>query len=171
MPFVIVLKKPRNACHGVGHLIQIWQEDQTQVIRLRPVEAGTLHHQYLLSFEQLEETTLDLIVAGTDNAVLMVESEAKLLSEEIMLGAVTFGHEAMQVAIRAINELVAEAGAAKRTPATSQAPVRSSAEPKNTVPKNRFSRSPTRRRSVPRPPAASSSTKSRSASTCAPTSP
>ncbi len=57
-----------------------------------------------------EVTDLDLIVAGTDKAVLMVESEARELSEEVMLGAVLFGHEQMQVAIEAIRELAAEAG-------------------------------------------------------------
>jgi len=54
-----------------------------------------------------EETDLDLVVAGTENAVLMVESEASELSEEVMLGAVLFGHEQMQVAIQAIRELAA----------------------------------------------------------------
>ncbi len=54
------------------------------------------------------ESDLDLVVAGTENAVLMVESEADELSEEIMLGAVLFGHEQMQVAIQAIKELAAE---------------------------------------------------------------
>ncbi len=53
---------------------------------------------------------LDLIVAGTEEAVLMVESEARELSEEVMLGAVLFGHEQMQVAIQAIKELAAEVG-------------------------------------------------------------
>ncbi|MFW5927401.1 MAG: polyribonucleotide nucleotidyltransferase, partial [Wenzhouxiangella sp.] len=62
---------------------------------------------------QLEDSRLDLVVAGTDKAVLMVESEADLLSEEQMLGAVTFGHEQMQVAIKAIEELAAEAGKPK----------------------------------------------------------
>ncbi|HEC07802.1 MAG TPA: polyribonucleotide nucleotidyltransferase [Thiolapillus brandeum] len=57
-----------------------------------------------------EITDLDLVVAGTDEAVLMVESEARELSEEVMLGAVLFGHEQMQVAIGAIKELAAEAG-------------------------------------------------------------
>ncbi len=57
-----------------------------------------------------EQSSLDLVVAGTESAVLMVESEAQQLSEEIMLGAVMFGHEQMQVAINAIHELVAEAG-------------------------------------------------------------
>ena len=57
---------------------------------------------------ELEESQLELVVAGTDQAVLMVESEAELLSEEIMLGAVMFGHEQMQVAIAAISELAEE---------------------------------------------------------------
>ncbi len=57
-----------------------------------------------------ESSQLDLVVAGTENAVLMVESEAEVLTEDVMLGAVMFGHEHMQTAIRAINELVAEAG-------------------------------------------------------------
>ncbi len=57
-----------------------------------------------------EESDLDLVVAGTENAVLMVESEANQLSEEVMLGAVLFGHEQMQVAIQAIKELAAEVG-------------------------------------------------------------
>jgi polyribonucleotide nucleotidyltransferase len=56
------------------------------------------------------DSDLDLIVAGTEKAVLMVESEARGLSEEIMLGAVLFGHEQMQPAIQAIRELAAEAG-------------------------------------------------------------
>ncbi|MES9885288.1 MAG: polyribonucleotide nucleotidyltransferase, partial [Candidatus Sedimenticola sp. 6PFRAG1] len=55
-----------------------------------------------------EESDLDLIVSGTADAVLMVESEANELSEEVMLGAVLFGHEQMQVVIQAINELAAE---------------------------------------------------------------
>ncbi len=63
--------------------------------------------QYLLnpSMTELEESDLDLVVAGTENAVLMVESEAKLLSEEVMLGAVVFGHDQQQVVIKAIREL------------------------------------------------------------------
>ena len=59
---------------------------------------------------QLQDSRLDLVVAGTSKAVLMVESEADLLTEEEMLGAVTFGHDQMQVAIQAIAELAAEAG-------------------------------------------------------------
>ncbi len=82
--------------------------------------------QYLLnpSATELKTSDLDLVVAGTANAVLMVESEAKLLSEEVMLGAVMFGHRHMQAAITAINELVAEAG---RKPFTWQAPARNDA--------------------------------------------
>ncbi|MCG6985710.1 MAG: polyribonucleotide nucleotidyltransferase [Thiocapsa sp.] len=56
------------------------------------------------------DSDLDLIVAGTENAVLMVESEARGLSEEVMLGAVLYGHEQMQLAIKAIRELAAEVG-------------------------------------------------------------
>jgi polyribonucleotide nucleotidyltransferase len=62
---------------------------------------------------QLAESKLDLVVAGTAEGVLMVESEAKGLDEETMLGAVMFGHEQMQAAIKAINELAAEAGKPK----------------------------------------------------------
>ena len=58
----------------------------------------------------LEDSKLDLVVAGTEDAVLMVESEADGLSEDVMLGAVMFGHEQMQTAISTINELAAEAG-------------------------------------------------------------
>ncbi len=57
-----------------------------------------------------DQTDLDLVVAGTEHAVLMVESEARQLPEEVMLGAVLFGHEQMQIAIQAIRELAAEAG-------------------------------------------------------------
>jgi len=66
--------------------------------------------QYLLNptATQLEESELNLVVAGTENAVLMVESEAECLSEEIMLGSVVFGHEQMQTAIQAIKEFSAE---------------------------------------------------------------
>ncbi|MBE9559652.1 MAG: polyribonucleotide nucleotidyltransferase [Proteobacteria bacterium] len=60
--------------------------------------------------EALETSDLDLVVAGTDKAVLMVESEAKMLSEDVMLGAVMFGHEQMQTVITAINEFAAEVG-------------------------------------------------------------
>jgi len=67
---------------------------------------------YLLNpnYEQLEESMLDMVVAGTQSAVLMVESEAKQLTEDQMLGAVLFAHQEMQVVISAINELKVEAG-------------------------------------------------------------
>ncbi len=73
---------------------------------------GYIDGQYVLcpTKTQLQNTQLDLIVAGTQAAVLMVESEAQQLSEEVMLGAVVFGHDQMQVAITAINEMVEVAG-------------------------------------------------------------
>jgi polyribonucleotide nucleotidyltransferase len=68
--------------------------------------------KYLLNppAKELVDSTLNLVVAGTQLAVLMVESEARGLSEEVMLGAVVYGHEQMQVAISAIRELAAQAG-------------------------------------------------------------
>ena len=73
---------------------------------------GYANGKYILNPTKTELATsdLDLVVAGTANAVLMVESEAKLLSEEVMLGAVTFGHKSLQIVINAINELTVEAG-------------------------------------------------------------
>ncbi len=73
---------------------------------------GYADGQYILNptATQLKTSQLNLVVAGTEAAVLMVESEAMELSEEVMLGAVVFGHEQMQVAINAINELVEVAG-------------------------------------------------------------
>ncbi|MDR2092133.1 MAG: polyribonucleotide nucleotidyltransferase [Azoarcus sp.] len=73
---------------------------------------GYANGQYLLNptTSELAVSQLNLVVAGTEAAVLMVESEAQELSEEIMLGAVVYGHEQMQHAIRAINELVEIAG-------------------------------------------------------------
>ncbi|BAO29341.1 polyribonucleotide nucleotidyltransferase [Sulfuritalea hydrogenivorans sk43H] len=73
---------------------------------------GYIDGKYVLcpTKTQLASTQLDLVVAGTEAAVLMVESEAQQLSEEIMLGAVVFGHDQMQAAIKAINELVEVAG-------------------------------------------------------------
>ena len=65
------------------------------------------------SFEDLNESLLNLVVAGTKSSVLMVESEAQQLSEEIMLGAVTYGHEQMQIAIENIEALAAEAAVKK----------------------------------------------------------
>ena len=75
---------------------------------------GYINGEYVLnpSMSQLTESKLDLIVAGTERAVLMVESEADCLDEEVMLGAVMYGHEQMQIAIKAIAELAAEAGKA-----------------------------------------------------------
>jgi polyribonucleotide nucleotidyltransferase len=80
-----------------------------------PIAAARVGYKdgnYLLNptATELAGSALDLVVAGTANAVLMVESEADCLPEAVMLGAVTFGHEQMQVVINAINELVAEAG-------------------------------------------------------------
>ncbi len=73
---------------------------------------GYINNEYVLNptATQLQESSLDLVVAGTEKAVLMVESEADLLSEEVMLGAVTFGHEAMQAVIKVVRELAEEAG-------------------------------------------------------------
>ncbi|CAA0092776.1 Polyribonucleotide nucleotidyltransferase [Halioglobus japonicus] len=62
------------------------------------------------TYEQLADSKLNMVVAGTKDAVLMVESEAKELTEDQMLGAVLYAHQEMQVVIQAINELVAEAG-------------------------------------------------------------
>jgi polyribonucleotide nucleotidyltransferase len=71
-----------------------------------------IDEQYVLNptASELDESLLDLVVAGTEHAVLMVESEADMLSEEEMLGAVIFGHEQMQAAINAIRELAVVAG-------------------------------------------------------------
>jgi len=73
---------------------------------------GYANGKYLLNptATELKTSDLDLVVAGTSNAVLMVESEAKLLSEDVMLGAVVFGHKALQIVINTINELTVEAG-------------------------------------------------------------
>ena len=71
---------------------------------------GYINGEYVLNPDrsQLEESDLNLVVAGTSHAVLMVESEAKELPEDVMLGSVMYGHEQMQVAIKAISELAAE---------------------------------------------------------------
>ena len=73
---------------------------------------GYANGKYILNptKTELQTSDLDLVVAGTANAVLMFESEAKLLSEDVMLGAVTFGHKSLQIVINAINELTIEAG-------------------------------------------------------------
>ena len=74
---------------------------------------GYSNGQYLLNptKTELETSQMDLVVAGTERAVLMVESEAQQLSEEVMLGAVMFGHEQFQVVIQAINEMADAVGA------------------------------------------------------------
>ena len=79
---------------------------------LGAARVGYINDQYVLnpSATELVESKLDLVVAGTENAVLMVESEAEVLSEDVMLGAVVYGHEQSQAAIKAINEFQAEAG-------------------------------------------------------------
>ncbi len=71
---------------------------------------GYINNNYALnpSYSQLKNSDLDLVVAGTQSAVLMVESEADILSEEVMLGAVMFGHEQLQAAISAIQEFANE---------------------------------------------------------------
>ncbi|RQP24694.1 polyribonucleotide nucleotidyltransferase [Piscinibacter terrae] len=73
---------------------------------------GYLNGEYVLNptKAQLEQSQMDLVVAGTQAAVLMVESEAQQLSEEVMLGGVVFGHEQGNIAIAAINDLVRDAG-------------------------------------------------------------
>ena len=73
---------------------------------------GYIDGQYVLNpnASQLPDSQLDLVVAGTDSAVMMVESEAKQLPEDVMLGAVVFGHDQMQAVIKAIDELVEIAG-------------------------------------------------------------
>ena len=73
---------------------------------------GYIDGQYVLNptASQLKTSALDLVVAGTEAAVMMVESEAKQLSEEVMLGAVVFGHEQMKAVINAIHELVRDGG-------------------------------------------------------------
>tara|TARA_B100000700_G_scaffold35256_1_gene34178 strand:+ start:1336 stop:3465 length:2130 start_codon:yes stop_codon:yes gene_type:complete len=73
---------------------------------------GFIDGQYVLNptLTELNESKLDLVVAGTDNAVLMVESEAETLPEDVMLGAVVYGHEQSQAIITAINEFASEAG-------------------------------------------------------------
>ncbi|SHN27090.1 polyribonucleotide nucleotidyltransferase [Rhizobacter sp. OV335] len=73
---------------------------------------GYVNGQYVLNpgKTQLLDSQMDLVVAGTEAAVLMVESEAQQLSEEIMLGGVVYGHDQSKIAIAAINELVRDAG-------------------------------------------------------------
>ncbi|KRG59668.1 polyribonucleotide nucleotidyltransferase [Stenotrophomonas sp. W1S232] len=89
-------------------------------------KVGYKDGQYILNptVTELKDSQLELVVAGTANAVLMVESEAALLSEEVMLGAVTFGHREMQKVINAINELTVEAGT---KPSSWEAPAKNTA--------------------------------------------
>jgi polyribonucleotide nucleotidyltransferase len=87
---------------------------------------GYINNQYVLNptTDELKESSLDLVVAGTAGAVLMVESEADVLSEDQMLGAVVFGHDQQQIVIENINSLVAEAGKPKwdwQAPAVNEA--------------------------------------------------
>ena len=74
---------------------------------------GYVNEQYVLNptADELKQSLMDLVVAGTSQAVLMVESEASQLSEEVMLGAVMYGHEQMQAVIQAINEMADATGA------------------------------------------------------------
>ena len=73
---------------------------------------GFIDGEYVLnpSFEELNDSYLDMVVAGTDEAVLMVESDAKELNEDLMLGAVLFGHQEMKAVITACNELKQKTG-------------------------------------------------------------
>ncbi len=82
---------------------------------LGAARVGYINEQYVLnpSTEDMQDSLLDLIVAGTDEGVLMVESEASELSEDVMLGAVTFGHTSFQPVIAAINALAKKAGKEK----------------------------------------------------------
>ena len=75
-------------------------------------KVGYKNGSYILNpgVAAVADSDLELVVAGTADAVLMVESEANILSEEVMLGAVVYGHEQMQIAINAINEMAAEVG-------------------------------------------------------------
>ena len=87
---------------------------------------GVINDEYVLNptADELATSKLDLVVAGTAGAVLMVESEAQMLSEDAMLGAVVYGHEQMQTVITAISEFAAEAGKEKwdwQAPATNDA--------------------------------------------------
>ncbi len=79
---------------------------------LGAARVGYIDGQYVLNptASELDDSLLDLVVAGTERAVLMVESEADMLSEDVMLGAVVFGHEQLQTAIRVIRELAEMVG-------------------------------------------------------------
>ena len=119
-----------NEVHVVVHTLSLNPEVDADIAALIAVSAalsisgvpfsgpigaarvGYVNGEYVLNPGQTlrKSSTLDLVVAGTEAAVLMVESEAQQLSEEIMLGAVVFGHEQGNIAINAIHELVRDAG-------------------------------------------------------------
>jgi len=119
-----------NEVHVVVHTLSLNPEVDADIAALIAVSAalsvsgvpfsgpigaarvGYINGEYVLNPGQTarKDSVLDLVVAGTESAVLMVESEAKQLSEEIMLGAVVFGHEQGNIAINAIHELVRDAG-------------------------------------------------------------
>jgi len=119
-----------NEVHVVVHTLSLNPEVDADIAALIAVSAalsvsgipfsgpigaarvGYINGEYVLNPGQTarKDSVLDLVVAGTEAAVLMVESEAKQLSEEIMLGAVVFGHEQGKIAINAIHELVRDAG-------------------------------------------------------------
>jgi polyribonucleotide nucleotidyltransferase len=119
-----------NEVHVVVHTVSLNPEVDADIASLIAVSAalsisgvpfngpigaarvGYVNGEYVLNPGQTQrkDSILDLVVAGTETAVLMVESEAQQLSEEIMLGAVVFGHEQGNIAINAIHELVRDAG-------------------------------------------------------------
>ena len=119
-----------NEVHVVVHTVSLNPEVDADIAALIAVSAalgvsgipfngpigaarvGYINGQYVLNpgQTQCKDSQMDLVVAGTEAAVLMVESEAQQLSEEVMLGAVVFGHEQGNIAINAIHELVRDAG-------------------------------------------------------------
>ncbi len=119
-----------NEVHVVVHTLSLNPEVDADIAALIAVSAalsvsgipfsgpigaarvGYINGQYVLNPGQTarKDSIMDLVVAGTEAAVLMVESEAQQLSEEIMLGAVVFGHEQGNIAINAIHDLVRDAG-------------------------------------------------------------
>ncbi|WP_374491036.1 polyribonucleotide nucleotidyltransferase [Brachymonas sp.] len=119
-----------NEVHVVVHTVSLNPEVDADIAALIGVSAalaisgipfngpigaarvGYINGEYVLNPGQTQRknSKLDLVVAGTETAVLMVESEAQQLSEDVMLGAVVFGHEQGKIAINAIHELVREAG-------------------------------------------------------------
>lgn len=119
-----------NDVHVVIHTLSLNPEVQADIAAMIGVSAalaisgipfggpigaarvGYVNGEYVLNpgKTELQNSALDLVVAGTESAVLMVESEAQQLTEEVMLGAVSFGHEQAKVAVDAIYELVKEAG-------------------------------------------------------------